>query len=168
MRWLVRFEAGSQPMHRPERPPLTEGTSGRLPSPAEIGVVTRSPRFEDVLGPLASAIMREVAELGEASVGDVVETLHRSRPREYAYTTIMTVMSRLHERGVLARERRGRRFIYRPTATEAELVDRLSGLAVDRLVDRYGSAALRHFAVRLADLDPATRDRLSALADEDE
>lgn len=130
--------------------------------------MTRSPRFEDVLGPLASAIVREVAELGEASVGDVVDALRRSRRREYAYTTIMTVMSRLHERGVLARERRGRQFIYRPTATEAELVDRLSGLAVDRLVDRYGSAALRHFAVRLADLDPATRDRLSALADEDE
>jgi hypothetical protein len=52
----------------------------------------------------------------------------------------------------LARTRRGRQFIYRATAPEADLVDRLSALAVDRLVDRYGTAALRHFAVRLADL----------------
>ncbi len=130
--------------------------------------MTRSPSLEDVLGPLASAIVREVAGLGEASVGEVVEALHRSQPREHAYTTIMTVMSRLHEKGVLARERRGRQYIYRPTASEAELVDRLSGLAVDRLVDRYGSAALRHFAVRLADLDPATREHLTALADQPE
>jgi len=130
--------------------------------------VTRNPRFEDVLGPLAAAIVREVAERGEASVGDVVAALRRSQQREHAYTTIMTVMSRLYEKGVLARERRGRQYIYRPTGSEPELVDRLSGLAVDQLVDRYGTAALRHFAVRLADLDPNTRRRLAELADEQE
>ena len=129
--------------------------------------MTRTPHFEDVLGPLAAAIVREVTARGEASVADVVEALRRSQQREHAYTTIMTVMSRLHEKDVLARERRGRQYIYRPTAPEPELIDRLSGLAVDRLVDRYGTAALRHFAVRLADLDPKTRQRLAALADEE-
>ena len=54
------------------------------------------------------------------------------------------------------------------SAPEAELVDRLSGLAVDHLVERYETAALRHFAVRLADLDPETRRRLAALADDSE
>ena len=130
--------------------------------------VTRTPRFEDVLGPLAAAIVREVADRGEASVADVVDGLRRSQRREHAYTTIMTVMGRLYEKDVLARDRRGRQYIYRPTAPEAELVDRLSALAVDRVVERYGTAALRHFAVRLADLDPETRRRLAALADEPE
>ena len=128
--------------------------------------VTRTPRFEDVLGPLAAAIVREVVARGEASVSDVVEALRHSQGRNLAYTTIMTVMSRLHEKDVLARERRGRQYIYRPAAPERELIDRLSGVAVDRLVDRYGTAALRHFAVRLADLDPKTRQRLADLADE--
>jgi predicted transcriptional regulator len=126
--------------------------------------VTRTPHFEDVLGPLAAAIVREVVALGEASVAEVVEALRRSQRREHAYTTIMTVMGRLHEKGVLSRERRGRGYLYRPTAPESELIDRLSGLAVDRIVDRYGTAALRHFAVRLADLDPDTRRRLAELA----
>ncbi len=130
--------------------------------------VTRTPHFEDVLGPLAAAIVREVANRGEASVADVVDGLRRSQGREHAYTTIMTVMSRLHEKGVLARELSGRQYIYGPTASEEELIDMLSGLAVDRLVDRYGTAALRHFAVRLADLDPRTRRRLAVLADEQE
>ena len=129
--------------------------------------MTQNPRFEDVLGPLASAIVREVVERGEASVGDVVEALRESQRREHAYTTIMTVMSRLHEKGVLTRERRGRQYIYRPAASEPELIDQLSGRAVDQLIDRYGSAALRHFAVRLADLDPATRRRLAALANDE-
>ena len=129
--------------------------------------MTQNPRFEDVLGPLASAIVREVVERGEASVGDVVEALRESQRREHAYTTILTVMSRLHEKGVLTRERRGRQYIYRPAASEPELIDQLSGRAVDQLIDRYGSAALRHFAVRLADLDPATRRRLAALANDE-
>ena len=130
--------------------------------------MTRNPHFEDVLGPLAAAIVREVGGRGEASVAEVVDGLRRSQGREHAYTTIMTVIGRLHEKGVLTRERRGRQYIYRPTASEAELVDRLSGLAVDRVVERYGTAALRHFAVRLADLDPKTRRRLAALAEEQE
>ncbi len=131
------------------------------------GAMTRDARFEDVLGPLASAIVREVVLRGEANVGDVVEALRRSQDREHAYTTIMTVMGRLHEKGVLDRELRGRQYVYRPAASEPELIDRLSGLAVDQLVDRYGSAALRHFAVRLADLDLTTRQRLAALADDE-
>jgi predicted transcriptional regulator len=130
--------------------------------------LTRTPRFEDVLGPLAAAIVREVSTRGEASVGDIVEGLRTAQGRENAYTTVMTVMGRLHERGVLDRERRGRQYIYRVTAPEGELIDRLSGLAVDRLVDRYGTAALRHFAVKLADLDPETRRRLAALANDSE
>ena len=130
--------------------------------------MTRTPQFEDVLGPLAAVIVREVNARGEASVAEVVDGLRRTQGREHAYTTIMTVMGRLNEKGVLVRERRGRQYIYRPAAPEAELIDRLSGLAVDRVVERYGAAALRHFAVRLADLDPETRRRLAALADEPE
>lgn len=128
----------------------------------------QTPGFEAVLGPLAAAIVREVTARGEASVSDIVEELRRTQRREHAYTTIMTVMTRLSEKGVLTRERRGRQYVYRPTGPEAELVDRLSGLAVDRVVERYGTAALRHFAVKLADLDPETRRRLAALADESE
>ena len=130
--------------------------------------MSRTPRFEDVLGPLAAAIVREVTARGEASVADVVEGLRTTQRRDHAYTTIMTVMGRLHEKGVLDRDRRGRQYIYRASAPEAQLVDRLSGRAVDHLVERYGTAALRHFVVRLADLDPETRRRLAALADEPE
>lgn len=130
--------------------------------------MTRNARYEDVLGPLAAAIVREVTARGEASVADVVDGLRAAQGRDHAYTTIMTVMGRLHEKRVLDRDRRGRQYVYRSSAPEAELVDRLSGLAVDHLVERYGTAALRHFAVRLADLDPETRRRLAALADEPE
>jgi predicted transcriptional regulator len=126
--------------------------------------LTRVPSFEDVLGPLEAAVVRVLAERQEAGVGEVVEALRRAQRKDHAYTTVMTVMWRLYEKGVLTRARRGRQYIYRLAAPEAELVDRLSGQAVDRVLERYGTAALRHFAVRLADLDPATRTRLTTLA----
>lgn len=128
--------------------------------------MTRTPTFEDVLGPLAAAIVREVAARGDASVADVVDGLRVTQGREHAYTTIMTVMGRLHDKGILERDGRGRQYIYRVSAPESELVDRLSGLAVDHLVERYGTAALRHFAVKLADLDPETHRRLADLAED--
>lgn len=127
--------------------------------------MNRTTQLEDVLGPLAAAIVREVSARGDASVADVVSGLRPAQGREHAYTTIMTVMGRLHEKGVLERHRRGRQYIYSASAPEAELVDRLSGLAVDRVVERYGAAALRQFAVKLADLDPEMRRRLADLAD---
>lgn len=129
--------------------------------------MTRNPILEDVLGPLGAAIVREIAARGEASVGEVREYLRRTQRREYAYTTIMTIMTRLHERGVLLRDRRGRQFIYRLPDGEADVIDHLSAVAVDRLIDRYGTAALRHFALRLADLEPKTRRRLERLADKE-
>ena len=82
--------------------------------------MTRNPILEDVLGPLGAAIIREIAARGEASVGEVREYLRRTHRRDHAYTTILTVMSRLHERGVLLRDRRGRQFIYRLPDGEAD------------------------------------------------
>lgn len=45
-------------------------------------------------------------------VREVVEDLRRER--KIAYTTVMTVMDNLHNKGVLARERDGRAYRYRP------------------------------------------------------
>lgn len=54
------------------------------------------------MGPLAAAILREVARRGEASVADVVDGLRRATDRDHAYTTVMTGQRPL-EPGWLAR-----------------------------------------------------------------
>ena len=124
----------------------------------------RNPTLRDVLGPLAAPIMETIAARGEASVGQVVEDLDTREGRPHAYTTVMTIMGRLFDRGLLAREKRGRQYVYRSTNPEAELIDQLSKQAVDRVIDRYGSAALQHFAMKMSDLDPELRRRLIKLA----
>lgn len=40
---------------------------------------------------------------------------------ELAYTTVMTILARLHEKGVVTRERSGRAFAYAPALAQAEL-----------------------------------------------
>lgn len=123
----------------------------------------RDRQIEDVLGPLGGTIARVVIEQREATVADVIGALSRTR-RPPAYTTVMTVMGRLCERGVLERRKLGRQYVYRPAAAEAALVDAMSQRAVNEIIDRYGEAALRQFAQRLGDLDPDMRARLVELA----
>lgn len=59
-------------------------------------------------GELELSIHKIVRELERASVRDVVKCLGNG----VSYTTIMTVMSRMEEKGELMREKMGKQFIY--------------------------------------------------------
>ncbi|BAS26894.1 BlaI/MecI/CopY family transcriptional regulator [Limnochorda pilosa] len=63
------------------------------------------------LGPLEAEVMRAVWDLGEVQVEDVHRRLREER--EIAYTTVMTVMARLAEKGFLKRRKDGRAYVYR-------------------------------------------------------
>lgn len=119
--------------------------------------------IEGVLGPLGGTIARIILEHRDATVGEVVDAL-AMKGRRPAYTTVMTVMSRLAERGILSRSKSGRHYVYRPAAEETALLEAMSGQAVDDLIGRYGTAALRQFALRLKDVDPELRLQLIELA----
>jgi predicted transcriptional regulator len=77
-----------------------------------------------------------------------------------AYTTVMTVMNRLFEKGLLRRRREGRAWAYRPTGSREAYVAATMTEALDVAEDR--TAALLHF---LADLDPGEAAALRRLLD---
>jgi hypothetical protein len=54
--------------------------------------------------------------------------------------------------------------VYRTNGDERALLEELSARAVDDLLARYGTTALRQFAARLADADPELQRRVMALA----
>ncbi|NJD28776.1 MAG: BlaI/MecI/CopY family transcriptional regulator [Chloroflexi bacterium] len=108
--------------------------------------------------------MRLLWALGSATVPELVEAVRRDG-HPAAYTTVLTVASRLHDRGLLRRVAEGRTHRYRPALSETDLVERDSASAVAEVLARYGSVAMRQFAIRLADLDPETRRQLIDLAD---
>ena len=123
---------------------------------------------QELLGSLEYPIMQALWCRFPLTVGDVLDGLNgdRSDGEALAYTTVMTVLSRLHDKGIVDREKDGRSYQYRPRFTEHELVRRHSRQEVQRLVDRYGSVALSQFATALQDTDPDLLVRLVRLAEE--
>ncbi len=57
-------------------------------------------------------IMKVVWDLGSATVKDVCNTL--SQQKKTAYTTVLTLMGILEDKGALTHQRNGRAFVYRP------------------------------------------------------
>jgi predicted transcriptional regulator len=58
-----------------------------------------------------------------------------------AYTTVMTVLARLHTKGVLARERRGRTYAYSPLGDPARVTARRMHRLLNVEPDRAGVLA---------------------------
>lgn len=113
-----------------------------------------------VLGPLESEVMG-VLWAAEAAmpVREVLAALNQGREPPLAYTTVMTVLSRLADRGIAQRERGGRGYAYRPAAgSPAEI-------AVRRLLADHGEAALASF-VDYVSADEQLRARLRQLVEE--
>lgn len=112
------------------------------------------------LGPLEAEVMGVLWRAGRPlPVREVTAALNAERTAALAYTTVMTVMSRLAGKGILARSRAGRRFVYTPVAADA------AEIAVRGVLEEFGDAALARFVQR-AELDPALRERLRRLTEQ--
>ena len=103
-----------------------------------------------------------------ANVKTVLERVNDGRPKSerLAYTTVMTVLARLHEKGLLDREMAGRGYSYTPRFDEEHLIEHLGQREVADLLDRYGAVALTQFIAALEDADPATLRRINSLVEE--
>lgn len=113
-------------------------------------------------GPLESEVMGVVWRAGRpVAVREVVDDLNESRSEPLAYTTVMTVMSRLAEKDALSRRKSGRSYVYEASAPDA------AGIAVKDVLRAYGDVAVAHF-VDEARADPSLRRRLQRLLDEDD
>ena len=113
---------------------------------------------------LEDEVMQEVWRRDEVSVGDVKEALNACAPKERAYTTYMTVMARLDNKGLLERTRRGKTDFYRPMYSRERYRELRARAAVDSLVDQFGDVALAHIAREMARLEPEHRRSLQRLA----
>jgi predicted transcriptional regulator len=117
-----------------------------------------------LLGPLEGRMMCAVWT-GQVTDAFVVRDVQALMP-QLAYTTVMTTLRRLADKGLLtARAEPGRRaHEYRAAGTAADYLLRASHDEAAQFVARYGDAALSAFAARLADLTPEQRRRLEDLA----
>src|SRR6188472_3637741 len=112
---------------------------------------------------LEAEIMEELWQSGESSVRAVMQALNKRTHTDRAYTTYMTVMARLHKKGLLARRRDGKTDYYAPAYDREEYMALRARAEVGELVSQYGDVALSHFARQIASLDPARRRALQRL-----
>ncbi|MFI1398014.1 BlaI/MecI/CopY family transcriptional regulator [Streptomyces sp. NPDC020681] len=86
---------------------------------------------------------------------------------DLAYTTVMTILTRLHTKGAVARERAGRSFEWTPVADEAGLAALRMRKVLDAETDR--EAVLTSFVTALSPGDERLlRDLLAQTAGEEE
>ncbi len=97
--------------------------------------------LQRILGKLEAVVMQEVWQLGEASVRQVYERL---KDKGLAYTTVMTVMSRLASKKILAKEMQGNAFIYKPCFS-AEEVNSALVKELSKSFKGLSAPALLHF-----------------------
>jgi len=85
-----------------------------------------------------------------------------------AYTTVMTTMDRLFKKGLLARRKVGRAFLYRATVSRRELEGVVASELVTSLLERDGEALplLSWLVDAVSDRDRALLDELERLVRE--
>lgn len=80
-----------------------------------------------------------------------------------AYTTLMTTLDRLYRKGVLAREKEGRRFVYQPRLTREELLTSVAGDALAAILGARAAAYRPMVSFLLEAVRTEDRDVLDSL-----
>ena len=115
--------------------------------------------YGKVLGELETKVMETVWEKGvPVSVSDVVKVL--SRKRTIAYTTVMTIMTRLNEKNLLKRTSAGKAYLYKPVFSKDTFLTRITHQIIKNLVSNFGTSAIAHFAEELENITPSRKQKL--------
>lgn len=110
---------------------------------------------------LEAAIMDVVwsRRLSSFAVSDVLSILEKQR--DIAYTTVMTTVTRLHDKGLLEREREGKRYLYTPKLTREEFLESTAREVLEEAVG--GHQAIAMLAEKVSEASAGELDELEAL-----
>lgn len=93
--------------------------------------------------PAELEILKVLWENGSLTVREVMN--HLNQVRERSYTTIMTLMNMMAEKGYLVRHPEGRAFRYEPADPQKKTLSGLASDLVDRAFEGSASALVSHF-----------------------
>jgi BlaI family transcriptional regulator, penicillinase repressor len=111
------------------------------------------------LGDLQGAVMEIFWRRESATVREVADELNKKR--SLAYTTVLTLVSRLWSRGLLKREPEGRGFRYWATKSRDDFLAELSDELIDRLFADFGAIGVARVGERLTELSSQEKQRLT-------
>ncbi|MBZ5602854.1 MAG: BlaI/MecI/CopY family transcriptional regulator [Acidobacteriia bacterium] len=87
-------------------------------------------------------IMKVVWKLEKATVRQVYETLLERR--RIAYTTVMTMMNILEQKGYLQKQQGDRAYVYQPTQPQSQVIRSMVREFVDRVFNGSAEPLLAH------------------------
>ncbi len=95
------------------------------------------------------------------AVSDVQKVLVERR--SIAYTTVMTTVVRLHDKGLLSRHKDGRKWIYQPVMTREGFIQAMTRDVLDSLPPMGRETAMALLVEQVVEADDGQLDRLEAL-----
>lgn len=112
------------------------------------------------LGELERAILNALWDNdGPMVVREIADHLEKADGKSRAYTTVMTVADRLAKKGLATRERDGRAWAYRASASREEMAARALRETLEDWAPKSDSDAVLHF---LRDVPESDMSRLRA------
>ncbi|WP_349728388.1 BlaI/MecI/CopY family transcriptional regulator [Peribacillus frigoritolerans] len=109
-------------------------------------------------GPLEANIMEYLWDNAEQSIKSVQQSLELDKPINF--NTVMTVMNRLVEKGILEKRVEGRLSLFRPVQTKAEFLEEQSKKLTENLLDEFGGAVISHMLDAMKDADQGLIEKL--------
>lgn len=115
-----------------------------------------------ILGELEELVMEQIWQIQAGTVRQVWELVRQKR--ELAYTTVMTVMTRLLQKNLLRRqELAAGAFIYKPRLSREDFSAQTSRAFFGELLKKFGSIAVAQFVDALEEVDPRQVRQLKKL-----
>ncbi|TKH02488.1 BlaI/MecI/CopY family transcriptional regulator [Peribacillus simplex] len=109
-------------------------------------------------GPLEANIMEYLWDNDEQSIKAVQQSLELDKPINF--NTVMTVMNRLVEKGILEKRSEGRLSLFRPVQSKEEFLEEQSKKLTENLLDEFGGAVISHMLDAMKDADQSLIEKL--------
>jgi BlaI family transcriptional regulator, penicillinase repressor len=110
-------------------------------------------------GDLEARVLETLWELDKATAREVHGRI--GLPANLAYTTIATVLDRLHAKGLVRREREGKAFVYFPKVKK-DVLDRARARdVINRLLGQDQKPAIAALVDAVESIDPELLDELA-------
>lgn len=93
-----------------------------------------------------------------SSIREVQTALEQDK--DVNFNTVMTVMNRLVDKGLLGKSQKGRTSLYQPVQSKEEFMNDQSKELSHELVDEFGALALNHMLDALDEADAGLIERL--------
>lgn len=110
---------------------------------------------------LEQEIMQIVWEKKKCSVRDVLNRLQKTRKR--AYTTIATILQRLHDKELVKRVEDKSGYIYSPKLSKELYSKNIAYTFLSKFIDSFGDTAIASFADSIEKLPTKKKDYLLKL-----